>query len=237
MNNELNQGVSFTYGDFGLTAEQKKSLKESLSKSQMNETQKNDFLDAVSVAVDRFNKSTLFKDKAIVAMKKLKDFSFATHRMITTIKALNTDNQDAFRIFAMYFDECTHATNPAIDVSAEMREIKPRLNDLLKAIHKMSATLPDIEKVADYTIKQLDENLSNGKRQRDLVALRLAEGITKVYLDMFKELPPYTRATWFDDFMQALCETLKLDIKIGAKTLEKVHAKLDNYSCLKALPI
>lgn len=232
MKQKFKDGVSFSYGDLGLSAEQKTDLSKYLIKSEMTKDQKNEFLDAVSVALDKFYKDKLFKEKAIKAMNNLNEFSQAAHSLKVAIEKLNKDNQDAFKIYSTYFSEFTFATNPAIELSKEMRDIKPPLGNVLEAMHetliKFQNTLPDLEKVADYTIEQLKDNLSNGKRTTDSEAKRLAISVTKVYRDLFNEMPPYSRGTWFEAFTRELGKMINPKIKTGARTLEYAHKILNH---------
>jgi hypothetical protein len=227
---KFNDGVSFSYGDFGLTAEQKTHLLLQLIKSDMTELESSEFLNAISTAIDEFKKNKLFEDKAIKAMNNLMAFSQSAHRLKLAIENLNNDNQDAFRIYSMYFSEFTTAANPAILLSDEMRDIKPPLGNVLEAMHetliKFQNTLPELEKVADYTIEQLQDNLNNGKRLSDNEAKRLALAITKVYRNVFNKLPPFTRGSWFEAFMSELAKIVNPKIKLGARTLEYAHKKL-----------
>ncbi len=229
MEQKFKDGVSFSYGDLGLTAEQKRHLLD-LIKSDMTELESSKFLNAVSTAIDAFKKNQMFKDKAIKAMKNLNAFSQSAHRLKLAIENLNNDNQDAFRIYSMYFSEFTTATNPAILLSDEMRDIKPPLGNVLEAIHetliKLQNTLPDLEKVADYTIEQLQDNLNNGERLSDNDAKRLAVTITIVYRGLFNKLPPFSRGSWFEAFMGELAKIVNPRIKLGARTLEYAHKKL-----------
>lgn len=233
MKQNFNAGVSYGFtGDLGLTAEQKAHLLKHLIKSKLTEIEKQEFLKAVSTELECFKESKLLKDKNIKSMTNLKEFSFAINRLELAIEKLNEDNQDAFKIYSYYFHECTDTAKPPVSISDEMRDIKPPLAGVLEGIHttlaRLRKTLPDLEKVADYSIRQLEDNLSNGLRISDEDAKRLALAITKIYRDLFNKLPPYTRSTWFDAFMGELAKIIDPKIKLGARTLKYAHESLNN---------
>ncbi len=211
-----------TYGDFGLTDSQKNNLKIHLGE-KFPKNKKKAFLDLVSVGIDRANKSRVILGNEKPTIDRIEKFSYAAHALGNAIDGLKSTSegldQDPFQYLATYHEESLFLTEPYIKLPTAWLKFKPKLEDILNELQLITNQM---ELLADYTITKI--HVSNGSRPDVQQAKCIALAVTEEYQKFFKKLPPFSRGSWYANFMTELGRTLQLEI--GDRVLSYAKASL-----------
>jgi len=131
------------------------------------------------------------------------------------LHALSAMDAGTVSTFGAHWDFLAFGSSPPVELSDDAMKYRSAEGRFLGAAWDL---VSDLEASAQYAIKQCKPSRqaqSSVLRARDLVKALACE-----YRGITGTLPPYSKTTWFPDFMETLCAWEKLDLKCGRALVE-----------------
>ncbi len=131
------------------------------------------------------------------------------------LQALGKLSGGTVSTFGAHWDYLAFGSAPPVELSEDAMLYRNEEGRFLGAAWDL---VSDLEASARYAIEQCEP--SRQARLSVLYAKGLAKELARAYREIVGKLPPYSKGTWFPDFMETLCEWEGLNLKCERALVE-----------------
>lgn len=190
-----------------------RKLRPILARAKLTGEQSQSFLRRCGEAA-QFLSETKATEPAANTVEKLDRVASEAHRLLA---ALNSLGPVATSTFLAHWDYLAFGTSPPVELTAESVAKRGDEGQFLGAAWDIIA---DLEASAGYAASQCQPN--RAVKIGDTNARALVLRIAAAYQAISGQRPPYSKGTWFPEFMEAFAQWDRIGLRCGRALVESV---------------